>query len=103
METITSMNSVSVSYSHLTGASSTLASYLEKYGSRLAPKNQKSLKDILCITKSLEKYLSSSQETKQTLEVMDLLLETDLYKHDFRKTHEFFERADLVRKVNGYM
>ena len=37
------------------------------------------------------------------LDVMDMLIETDLYKHDFRKTHEFFERADIVRKVNGYV
>jgi len=34
---------------------------------------------------------------------MTMLIETDLYKFDFRKTHEFFERADIVRKVNGYM
>ncbi len=34
---------------------------------------------------------------------MDMLIDSELYKHDFKKTHEFFDRADLVRKVNGYI
>jgi chromosome transmission fidelity protein 1 len=103
METITSMNTVSVSLSQLSGASSALQGYLDKYGSRLAPKNQKSLKDIHSFAKSLEKFLQTERGASGPLDVMDMLIETDLYKHDFRKTHEFFERADIVRKVNGYV
>lgn len=31
-----------------------------------------------------------------------MLIETDLYKHDFLKVYEFFDRSDLTRKVNGF-
>lgn len=103
METITSMNTVSVSLSQLSRASSALQGYLDKYGSRLATKNQKSLKDILSFAKTMEKFLQTERAASGPLDVMDMLIETDLYKHDFRKTHEFFERADIVRKVNGYV
>lgn len=34
---------------------------------------------------------------------MDVLIETDLYKFDFVKLSEFFDKADLVRKVNGFI
>ncbi len=86
--------------------------YVEKYGSRLAPKNLKSLKDIMQVVKSLEKYLTSKnimhdeeikQEQCKTVEVIDLLIETELYKTDFGKLYEFFERSDLVRKINGFI
>ena len=36
-------------------------------------------------------------------EVMDMLIETELYKTDFLKLYEFFERADLTRKINGFI
>jgi DUF438 domain-containing protein len=107
------MNSVSTSLIHLSSAAKAINSYLEKYGSRLAPKNLKSLKDIAQIVKILEKYLTSksikkSEELKGeeecvTIEVMDLLIETELYKTDFLKLYEFFDRSDLVRKINGFI
>ena len=34
---------------------------------------------------------------------MDVLIETEIYKLDVAKLSEFFEKADLVRKVNGYI
>ena len=75
----------------------------------------KSLKDILNIVRIIENFLESNQtssnneESKQTedisitLEVMDFLIETEMYKMDFMKLYEFFERSDLVRKVNGFI
>lgn len=34
---------------------------------------------------------------------MDVLSECDLYKVDFNKLSEFFEKSDLVRKLNGFI
>jgi chromosome transmission fidelity protein 1 len=59
METITSMNSVEVTSTQLSAASKSIADYIDKYGSRLAPKNLKSLKDILHVVNALSKYISS--------------------------------------------
>ncbi len=32
-----------------------------------------------------------------------MLVETELYKTDFLKLYDFFERADLTRKINGFI
>jgi hypothetical protein len=63
------------------------------------------LKDIVSVVESLERYITGSENSTKDLilDVMDVLIETDLYKQDFGKLYEFFERADLVRKVNGYI
>jgi Rad3-related DNA helicase len=37
------------------------------------------------------------------VDVMDLLVETDLYNFDFEKLHGFFDKADLIKKLNGFM
>lgn len=34
---------------------------------------------------------------------MDVLIDADLYKLDFVRLSDFFEKADLVRKVNGFI
>lgn len=34
---------------------------------------------------------------------MDMLIDTDLYKTEFTKMYYFFEKADLTRKVNGFI
>ena len=61
METITSMNSVSITSLQLTQAEIYLSQYLDKYGGRLAPKNHKSLKEVLNIINLLSKFLASYQ------------------------------------------
>ena len=37
------------------------------------------------------------------IDVMDLLVETDLYNFDFAKLLTFFDKADLIKKLNGFM
>lgn len=34
---------------------------------------------------------------------MDFLIDSDLYNNDFLKLYQFFERSDLVRKLNGFI
>ena len=34
---------------------------------------------------------------------MEFLSDTDLYNFDFEKLHSFFDKADLVKKLNGFM
>lgn len=34
---------------------------------------------------------------------MDVLIDADLYKLDFVRLSDFFEKSDLVRKVNGFI
>lgn len=76
--------------------------YLDKYGARLAPKNFKSLNDIVSVVTALQKYLIS-QTVDGVKEVMDVLIDADLYKLDFVRLSDFFEKSDLVRKVNGFI
>jgi len=76
--------------------------YLEKYGARLAPKNFKSLNDIISVVTALQKYLLSLT-VDGVKEVMDVLIDADLYKLDFVRLSDFFEKSDLVRKVNGFI
>jgi hypothetical protein len=111
METISSMNSVSVTLTQLLQSKRAITEYTEKYGARLAPKNLKSLKDIKDITHSLAHYIQDFQfeeegetkTTQRTLDVMDVLVSADLYKQDFQKISDFFDRSDLIRKINGYI
>ena len=37
------------------------------------------------------------------MDVIDVLAETDLYSFDFGKLYQFFEKADLVKKLNGFI
>lgn len=65
-----------------------MGQYLEKYGSRLAPKNLTNLKEIHSIVKRLAKHLTQVPESAvkhQVSEVMDLLLDTEIYKQDLTK------------------
>eukprot|EP00347_Sterkiella_histriomuscorum_P014288 403361448 len=118
METICSLNTVSISLTSLEGGFKQISAYQQKYGNRLAAKNQKYLKDILKIVDTIRKYLFQKQENRnetnqqpentkqqpqQTINVMDFLIETDLYSTDFVKLYEFFEKSDLVRKLNGFI
>ena len=38
-----------------------------------------------------------------TLDVIEVLTETDLYNFDFSKLLTFFDKADVVKKLNGYV
>ncbi|CDW73958.1 atp-dependent rna helicase [Stylonychia lemnae] len=84
---------------------------LAKYGSRLSPKNHKYLKDIVKVVVILNNFLQKKlnnpneieQDKQEVMNVMDLLIETDLYQVDFVKLYEFFEKSDLVRKLNGFI
>ncbi|TNV83211.1 hypothetical protein FGO68_gene2312 [Halteria grandinella] len=107
METISSMNSVSVTLPQLSNSIRAIILYTEKYGSRMAPKNLKSLRDISDVIDKLQSYIQKHKfETEtdqlQTLDVMDVLIQADLYKLDFQKISSFFDKSDLIRKINGF-
>ena len=40
---------------------------------------------------------------EKTISVIDCLTELDIYRTDFSALHAFFDKADLVRKVNGFI
>ena len=70
----------------------------------MAPKNVKMIKDLCRILVQLQKYMSLIEPAAESaVDVMDLLLETDLYNFDFEKLHGFFDKADLIKKLNGFM
>jgi chromosome transmission fidelity protein 1 len=92
METICSLNSVSITYSQMHHGSSQLSEYIKKYVARLAPKNLKSLKDIISVMSQFIKYVNKQCDSAENgkdgektivLEVIDILTELDLYKVDF--------------------
>ena len=37
------------------------------------------------------------------LNVMEMLTDLDLYRIDFAELSEFFQKADLTRKISGFM
>lgn len=58
METICSLNTVTITFKILNIAHQKIGEYLSKYGNRLAPKNAKTIKDIAAIAENFKKYLS---------------------------------------------
>ena len=65
-------------------------------------KNVKSLSDIINITKALVDYLTSSTHTGP-IDVIDVLDHCDLYDFEFENVLKFFEKADVIKKVNGFI
>lgn len=66
------------------------------------PKNVKMLGDLVNILESFEKFFERRQG-EVTLDVIEVLTETDLYNLDFSKILAFFDKADVVKKLNGYV
>ena len=86
--------------------------YLKKYEARMAAKNSKFLRDLAQLAFDFIKYFKSQwklwadgdQKSKtKTIEVMDCLTELDIYRLDFTALNAFFDKADLIRKLNGYV
>lgn len=113
METISNLNTVKVTYANLYQGHSQTQAYLRKYETRLSSKNSKFLRDLSQICCDVAKYLkklwcdcnkNNTQVVKETaLDVMEMLTELDLYRIDFLELCRFFDKADLTRKINGFM
>ena len=63
--------------------------------------------DLLTILESFKGFFDkdsgNNQVSDRTVDVIDVLSDTDLYSYDFTKILEFFEKADLVKKLNGFI
>jgi hypothetical protein len=57
--------------------------------------------DILKYIKS--KYDSIKEDKEVVLEIMDMLTEMNRYDFNFGELHKFFEKSDLIRKLNGFI
>lgn len=100
---ISSINQVQLHQPQLETAISSLKIYLGKYQGRMAPKNVKTIKDMCRILVQLKQYMCKIDSAESSVDIMDLLVETDLYNYDFEKLHSFFDKADLIKKLNGFM
>jgi len=73
----------------------------------MAPKNVKALGDICMVFEAFGKFLdlqkSVSAGGQIALDVIQVLVATDLYSFEFGKLSSFFDKADLVKKLNGYV
>ena len=85
---------------------------MRKYEARLSSKNVKFLRDLsqLCcdLSKYVRKLWSESNKDNQNmkeiaLDVMEMLTDLDLYRINFAELSEFFQKADLTRKISGFM
>ena len=105
MDIITSINSIELHSCQIDVALKSLKAYLDKYQKRMAPKNVKTIRDLIRILTQFEKYFEGipKETVEKAVEVIDVLTETDLYSFDFEKLHSFFDKADLVKKLNGFM
>ena len=110
MESVAALNTVVLPYSTFYLGFSQIETYLRKYETRLSPKNAKFLRDISAICADFCKYLKLKWQAnreaisfEQPVDVIEILAELDLYRIDFAKLTEFFEKADLTRKVGGFI
>ena len=72
----------------------------------MAPKNVKALGDICMVFDAFSKFLNVQKALsvgENALDVMEVLVQTELYTFEFGKLSSFFEKADLVKKLNGYV
>lgn len=73
----------------------------------MSPKNAKFIRDVSQICADFVKYLKgrfqSSQDKEVAVDVIEVLAELDLYRVNFAKLLEFFQHADLARKISGFI
>ena len=107
MDSITQINSVDLQYDKVVQAHKSIKEYHDKYKSRMLPKNIKMIFDLLTILESFKGFFDKDSGNNlvsdRTVDVIDVLSDTDLYSYDFSKILEFFEKADLVKKLNGFI
>jgi chromosome transmission fidelity protein 1 len=107
LETITSLNSIEVTQSQLQQAAKHINEYKDRYSKRMAPKNVKALGDICMVFEAFNRFMNLhkalSTPNDCALDVMEVLVQTELYTFEFGKLSSFFEKADLVKKLNGYV
>ena len=106
METVSSLNNVTVNYSVLYQGFSHTQAYLRKYEARLSAKNAKFLRDVSQICADFSKYIRlqwTRQTQERAVEVIDVLTELDLYRVDFYKLDDFFQKSEFSRKISGFI
>ena len=86
----------------------------------MGAKNSKFLRDIVQLSANFIKYIKTKwdcykklresggedpneREAATVIDVMDCLVELDIYRLDFGALSAFFDKADLVRKLNGFI
>jgi chromosome transmission fidelity protein 1 len=102
MDSITSINSIEIGKAHLKAAKESIEEYSAKYKARMNPKNVKMLGDLAMVLGSFQTFFEK-RKGEMTLDVIEVLTETDLYNFDFSKLLSFFDKADVVKKLNGYV
>lgn len=75
--------------------------YFDKYKSRLQKRTTDCILMITHVVASIIKYLSNKSEG--TINMMDFLEATDLYKVDLTETLTFLQNSDFTKKLNGFM
>ena len=104
LETISDINSTQVAHGNFRLAHTFVKEYLAMYQARMSPQNVKLIGDLCMVLKTFIDYMAKIQtDAEVPVGVMELLLETDLYTFDFTKLTKFFEKADLVKKLNGFV
>ena len=78
----------------------------------MSARNVKRVKDLRQILAVLHQYLEKVDESTkekdpspqkvQVVDVIDFLQQTDLYSFDFQQLLTFFDKADLIKKLNGF-
>ena len=76
----------------------------------MSPSNLKKLEDLIFILVEFTKYfekmegeLNERKKSVQVINIIDVLQETNLYAFDFSKILLFFDKADVVKKINGFI
>ena len=75
----------------------------------MSAKNSKFLRDLVALAADFIKYIklqwksAPNGQVTLAIDVMDCLTELDIYRLDFSAMSKFFEKSDLVRKLNGFI
>ncbi|KAI1289433.1 putative ATP-dependent RNA helicase DDX11-like protein 8 [Halotydeus destructor] len=106
LETIASVHSSSLFLEQLRTCSSQLNLYMERYKSRLSPKNLSYIEQMILFVKSMASFLwpekKDDKKSHEILTVMDLKLVAGIENLNLFKLLDHCEKSQIARKLFGF-
>ncbi|KAI8137325.1 ATP-dependent RNA helicase chl1 [Fennellomyces sp. T-0311] len=104
IETVTSIHTVSLSYSQVRMAISQLGAYLQKYKNRLLGKNIAYIRQIVHIVKAILKCLEPTPDKKDSvIGVNDFVHRLNIDHINMFKIQKYLQISRLAQKLNGFI
>ena len=115
LDTITHIHSAEVTGRQLCMAHTQLSQYMERYRSRLNPKNLLYVKQIRLILKNMMKLFGCKvtqgpaarvgegvRDTQNLLSVVGFMTEADIFNQDLNRLVNFMTKSKIAQKLHGF-